>query len=296
MNITGKQSDQNNTFFMYFNPEGWGHVTKFRLFFHTTYKFNNLTRHALNGIEGHLRKYEVILSIAREYTPKIQEHSEELERQGYTAAPNAKKLAALIETLYSELYASLDGMRQVLYAVYHNAQGLPSKKTSRLFSNASEGKIGDRVPKVIVDILATAYDDWFRRLRHIRTYVTHVDIGNCWIGDGGKITYTNPAAGSRTKAYVVEDVFKDLGELADHVNRLIDTVFEELVSTLEDDEVKLMCGIYKGRIYERFISIQSLDNWNSGSCYSFRWFEGDKNPTCPLIEHCGAYTRAKKQN
>ena len=220
MNKTNEQPNQENTFLLRFYPEEWRHVTKFRLFSATTYKFSDSTRHALNGIEGHMQKYNTILSIAYEYVPRLKKDSKELEKHGYTSAPNAKKLAALVETLYSELYASLDGIRQVLHAVFHNAQGLPSKKTSRLFSNASNGKIDNRVPKSIKNALSNAYDDWFLHLRRIRTNVTHFDIGHCWIGDNDAIMYVNLSAGSRTKAYVVDDVFNDLTEIFKNVNEL----------------------------------------------------------------------------
>ena len=79
-----------------------------------------------------------------------------------------------------------------------------------------------------------------------------------------------------------------------HPNELMNIVFNELVSTLEDKEIKLICGTYKGRFYERFISIESLKDWQSGTCYSYKWFEKDENPVCPIKDSCGAYARAKK--
>lgn len=283
-----------------FAPEQWGSVTKFSKFANTTYKFTKKSANALNGIEGHIQKYFTLRTLAERLIPSLQEDLRELEEQRYTPASRSKELAAVIETLFCELYASLDCMREVLRAVLRDQnkkplQGIPEVKTSRLFSNAAEGKLAPEVPVAISMALASAHNDWFPKLRDIRTGVTHFDVGHCSLGGNKKVNYMNVGLGSRERAYVIEDVFERLTEFEKNVNQLLGVIFTELMQTLEDTPTRQFCCVFEGHIYERSVTPgEAIDN-NSGICVSYKWFEKKNSLPCPLARTCKAYNRAKSR-
>lgn len=52
-----------------------------------------------------------------------------------------------------------------------------------------------------------------------------------------------------------------------------------------------MCGVYKGRMYERMVAPEAAISFSSGRCWSRAWFETEEAYECPLREQCGAYER-----
>lgn len=209
---------------------------------------------------------------------------------GSTSATNSKQVAALIEAMFAELYSILDCIRSVLHTVYGNLRGITSKSTYRLFHNANKGLFDERIPGGIQDELAKAYGNWFHELRDIRRTLTHSSTGFCWKDeDDGQIYYVQPALVFDGKPYVKKKVFEYISRLEQQIISLQEIIFAELNNTLVDSPVQVLCGIYKGRGYIRSVSLSAAKDFNSGYCLSYKWFEQDNNPTCPMAEKCGAY-------
>jgi hypothetical protein len=82
--------------------------------------------------------------------------------------------------------------------------------------------------------------------------------------------------------------------LSNAVNVFLGEIFRFLNSELVDDEVWQLCGIFSGRIYSRFVSPKDANDFNSGKCDAYKWFEKEDNPTCPFVDSCEAYKRVKR--
>lgn len=110
-----------------FTPHKWGEVQKFRHFASPTYNLPYHANIALEGIEGHFEKYNILLGLGQGLAPKIVEDHEELVKKGYSKATRSKELAAIIDTLFCELYSVVDCTRTVIGAIYVKIQNVPSK-------------------------------------------------------------------------------------------------------------------------------------------------------------------------
>jgi hypothetical protein len=141
--------------------------------------------------------------------------------------------------------------------------------------------------------LAAAYTTWFPRLRKIRTEVTHGDIGYCGPNPTTKaVYYMHIGLGSRNQAFVIEDVITEVNQISQSVRELVEAVFGYLYSRLEPVERRIGCGVYQGHFYERLVApVQNL-SFNSGHCYSKKWFDNKPGMECPIREQCGAYETA----
>lgn len=191
---------------------------------------------------------------------------------------------------FSELYSAVDCTRQIIAAIYGKYKGVPAKSTSKLFKNASEGKLDERVPIEIRAALAEA--SWFPKLRDIRTAIIHYNIGSCHMGEDGRISYFLQQFGTQNNTLVTEDVIQEVLTYADQINRFLGRIYRALNNTLKDVETVQICGIIGGRIYERYVSPQEARDFNSGRCKSYAWFEKDTEPTCPFAKNCRAYVRS----
>jgi hypothetical protein len=278
-----------------FEPDKWGQVRKFSKFYSSTYSLPLYAIIALRGIEGHFHKYFILKELAQKMVPKLVEDHEQLANQGYSPAVRSKELAAIIDTLFCELYSVVDCTRSVLGAIYGKCQNVPTKSTSKLFKNAGEEKIDDKVPSGVKDALKHGQNDWFPRLKEIRDAINHSGIGSC-NEDEGKISYYHDSLGQTPSNVLVnEDVLKYTCELERKVHDFLENVFYSLNMTLDDNETIQYCGIFGGLGYQRTVSISEAKDFNSGRCKSIEQFEKDLMPTCPCINSCGAYERVLKQ-
>jgi len=184
-----------------FAPDIWGEVQKFRHFAFPTYNLPLYVNIALSGIEGHFEKYSILTGLGRSLAPKIVEDYEELAKQGYSKAIHSKELAAIIDTLFCELYSVVDCTRAVIGAIYGKFRNVPTDSTSKLFRKAAENIIDERVPLEIRNALKEAQNDWFPRLKEIRDAINHYGIGSCSENDG-KISYYHDRLG-KTKFNVL---------------------------------------------------------------------------------------------
>ena len=275
-----------------FDPTKWSELTKFQRFASTTYDFDAYANSALRGVEGHFQKYNVLMGLAQKMIPKLVEDEEELIKQGYSKAIRSQELAAIIETLFCELHSCIDCTRKIIGAIYGKLPGVPSKSTTKLFTYAAKGDIDDRVPAEIRKALADA--KWFPRFRKIRDAIIHSNVGTC-SGDDGQISYFHERLGkNKGNTLAIDDVFQDVSMYADNINKFLGCIFQALNDTLKDEATPQMCGIFSGRLYERFVSPHEAKNTHSGKCKSYEWFENDVHPTCPFVKSCGAYAKVLK--
>jgi hypothetical protein len=127
MTAEAKNSDQQAAGnIIIFYPESWGEAEKFCFFASSTYKLKPNEAEVLVGILGHLNKYNVLFLLAKKLVPTIIDDSRELQRQGYSDCMRSRELAAIIETLYCELYSAIDCTRRVIKAIYPKYNGIPS--------------------------------------------------------------------------------------------------------------------------------------------------------------------------
>lgn len=276
-----------------FAPEHWTSAAKFRQFMGPPFEVNRELTKGSNSADNHFSKFSVLAGLANRLRKELPQDETELEEHGYSPASRSKEYAALVESLFCELYASLDGIRRTLFAAYRNVQGVQNKSTEKLFSRAKENKYGAGFPSDIRELLLSAYDTWFTRLRRIRTEVTHGDIGNCHLDkETRKVTYMHGGLGSGNQALVLVDIESELNQLTESVATLIEGVFASLCAKLEPVEKRVLCGLYKGRCYERIVSYSPTLSFNDGCCTSLKWFAKEDGCECPMRANCGAYQTA----
>lgn len=281
------------SFLLMFAPEKWSSITKFQQLMGPPFEINREIRKGVNSAGNHMAKFTVLAGLANRLTDQLVEDSAELTEKGYSPAIRSKEFAALIESLFCELYAALDGVRRTLYAAYKKVKGVQNGSTEKLFKRASENQYGPEFPEDIRAVLATAFDSWFPRLRLIRTEVTHGDIGSCHLDEKSeKVFYMHGGLGSGTRALVIEDVVADLNQQSVSVSALVEAIFLSLCSKLEPVERTAYCGIYKGRFYQREVVPSADMTFDSGRCKSRVWFDKEAGYECPLRQSCGAYQRA----
>ena len=280
---------------IHFVPNKWGQVQKFANFYRMTYRFSSKADLALSGIMGHFYRYNVLIGLSKRLAPELdKEYKESIER-GYSDTVHSEELAAIVDSLFCELYSVVDCTRTVIAFVYKNHKCVPTDSTSKLFEYAAIGKkvgkkvkslvyMDERVPLEIRNALAEGHNDWFPILKKIRDEINHSSVGFCSDFEGRlkgelepKISYFHSGlANIEGNVLVTDDVFKMLSEYEKKINRFLWSVFKALNQTLEDKETEQFCGIFDGRIYKRFVSPHGAVDSHSGRCKSREWFEKEK--------------------
>ncbi len=85
---------------IYFAPDRWGTLERFRHFYAGTYTFTPNTQHVLSGAASHFHKARILLQIAREHAAKLPEDRAQLEKHDYTPAQRGRDLSALYTFWY----------------------------------------------------------------------------------------------------------------------------------------------------------------------------------------------------
>ncbi len=288
LSLSGKQA-----LVVSFYPPSWGEVDRFSHFYSTTYRFDERLTGILRGIPGHFHKAIILEELAQSIAPDLRKDREELSAKGYSGNKNGARLAAVIETIFCELYSSVDCARQIVGEVYHGCQGVPDS-TRKFFQNAAAGKMDQKIPEPVRNAFAKA--DWYHMLRKLRDAVTHSDVGSCYLDEGsGKTRYMNTATkDDGDKCLIVEDVFGRIETFKKEVNSFEGQIFRVLNQTIKNEEVFQVCGFFSGRVYSRFVRPLDAVDFNSGRCDALGWFEKEGNPRCPYADNCGAYKRAKE--
>jgi hypothetical protein len=246
----------------------------------------------------------VLMGLSRKLAPELRSDYEETIEKGFSDAIHSKELAAILDSLFCELYSSVDCTRHVIAAIYGKYPGITSKSTSGLFENAGKHIIDERVPLEIREALEKGQNDWFPRLKEIRDSLNHYSIGSCSDFEGRhkgelepKVSYSHDLLGDDMgNVLVTNDVFKTISEFEVKVNLFQGSVYHALNQTLEDKETTQVCGWFGGRVYLRLVSPKEAIDFNSGKCYSQIYFEKEEMQTCPFVAVCGAYTNSKSED
>lgn len=269
-----------------FYPQKWGTLERFQHFYSTTYSFDRSTQYSINGSGNHFYKALNIIEVAKEFSPRLSEDQVELEEKGYTNSLRSKQLSALIEAIILEFYSSIDCTRHVVTTIYKKHRGV-RESTRKFFQAAFDGRIAETVPLDIRDAFKNA--QWYDELRRIRDALTHSDVGSCHLDMTSQtISYMHPGLGDNKRAFTIKDIFAYLATLKIQINQFMGKVFNCLNATLLDKEVRLICGIFNGFIYSRFVRPSEAINFDSGKCNA--WFDNSV-ANCPFAGKCDAYNR-----
>lgn len=271
-----------------FAPELWGEVSKFKAIASAKYSFRGVKARALNGVAAHFDKANIFLGIAKSWIPRLEVDEIELDANGFSAAQNARELAALVEGVFLELYSSIDCCVEVLHLVYSDTSRGFALSTSKMFQNPMG--ITGSFPEQLKPIVQSA--SWFHELRKFRDELTHWDVGHCSRNrETGKITYFHPILSDQAVNHTVEDIFGWLEQKVDSVDAFLGSAFHVMNTTITSGHVRQICGMVEGRMLERILDLSKPINFDNGSCLSRHWFEVDGNPKCPFLHDCKAYDR-----
>jgi hypothetical protein len=283
-----KPLEGSSTFLLEFAPELWTPLDRLRWLSGPPFPEKGPYVEGLFMTRAHLGKYEVLASLANRLAPELSRDEEELKRQGFTPALRSREFAALTETLICELYYVLGGLRLLLCGAYPKAS-LPGK-TSRLFQNAVDGKIGSHLPDEIRSVLVAAHGSWFPLLRSFRTTVVHRDSGSVhFLTETGCARYVHAGFIDGPRPFVTDDIVTWVNERRNHVQAVVEEIATFLGSRLLPAERRVICGMYRSRGYQRVVMVGPELTRESGRCISREWFESEIGRECPLRGSCKAY-------
>jgi hypothetical protein len=277
-------------FMLYFDPRRWSPERRFSHFLGPPFSVDVPLSRGVNAVVSHLEKYDILVELATDLIPLLEKDEEELNETGFTSGIGGRKFGALIEAMFSELYSTLDGVRQVVYSIYRGVRGVQNESTYKLFQRAGKSQYGDDFPSALRGALADAYTSWFPRLRLLRSENTHGQIGGCHLSKK-RIQYVHRGLKENERALIIEDIVEYLNQLGRHIRKLVDWLFSFLYEKLEPVERSSLCGVYRERIYERMVAPSADLSFADGRCLSVNWFSKEPELACPLRERCGAYTR-----
>lgn len=279
-------------FLIMFTPQEWTPARRFSFFLGPPFPISRGLVQATSAAENRRQKHSILAGLANQLRLGLTEDYQELESAGFSSAERSKRFSAVVETMFLELYSNLDSVRSALFAVYRQVRGVQNRKTSTLFKLAHQHGYGPEFPEPVRQVLSAAYNTWYQELQRIRVELSHGNIGSCHIDPAsGKVIYTHDGLGTGQRALVINDLEAKVNELSNCVFALVDEVFLFLCSELEPVEVRVPCGVFRERIYERTVSHDDNLNFHSGACFSRHWFENEPEYLCPIRTRCGAYLK-----
>lgn len=279
-------------FALAFIPERWSPARRLAQFLGPPFPVTSDLIKAVRAAENRRTKYFILGEVADLLRAALKEDEAELERLGFSSARNSRRYAAIAETMFLELYSSLDAIRAIVFYAYPTLQGRQNSKTEKLLRRSSERSQGKGFPEEIRVLLASAYETWFPGFRRIRVEISHGDVGTCHLDIGkNKVRYFHGNVRNGRHALIIDDIEGHIATVAGNVFDLVDGVCAFLCSQLEPRQVTAICGLYRARLYERTVSYSESVNSQSGNCSSKSWFESEPDLRCPLREHCHAYSR-----
>ncbi|MBR0948252.1 MULTISPECIES: hypothetical protein [Bradyrhizobium] len=271
-----------------FAPELWGEVDRFANFYGETYKFSDRDRRAVSGVATHLEKAITLRALAVKLRPGLDIDRDQLNKNGFTPAVNSRELSTVIEAAVLELYSSVDCTVKVLHAIYSKGSRSFPGSTRKLFQNID--KVTGGFPEELKDAIRSAH--WYNGLLYWRDELTHLATGGCSLDHNtGSVSYMHTGMRQHGNAYIINDVFAWIDDAIEKINAFTGVIFHLLNSTLKSALVQQVCGFVEGRILIRYLDPTEPLDFNSGRCFAYQWFEKPENPTCPIVEHCGAYKR-----
>ena len=201
-------------FGLLFAPEHWLKVRLFRQFIGPPFPDHKELYKGATSVENHLLKYAHIGRLTNSLMGSLLEDKQQLKETGYSPGLRHHEFAALIETLFCEMYSTLDGLRRAIFGAYSNVRSVQKESTEKLFARAFKHSYGPEFPEIIRSALASAYETWFPELRLIRSEVTHGEVGHCnLVETSGSVTYFHQAIRTGEQGLVIENVGKKLDAL-----------------------------------------------------------------------------------
>jgi hypothetical protein len=274
-----------DSFLLVFAPDEWDAVDRFGKFKYAPLEGNKIFKRGISATSDHLAKFRVLAEIGNELIGGFDLDRQEMNEKGHTHAKYSRQFAAIAECCVNELYAALDGIRDVIYAVYSSIKGVQKKSTSKLFSKAKDNKYGKDFPAELNSLLAESHDNWFLLLRKYRIEFTHGSLGSCRRDDNtGKVSYMHSGLGTEERSLVIDDFVAYINEVYKSTLQLQHNVFEFFYTTLPLEATITLCGFYTGLGYMRSIDPVLPLTRHSGTCLSV-----DYATPCPIRERCGAY-------
>lgn len=291
-----KKSAGHDRFLLSFFPEQWDAVKVLSAFPLEGVENERLFKRGLNSVGDHFEKYRAFAGLANKLISGFEVDRKQVEIDGYSPAIHSKEFAAVAESCVCELYSTLDGVRDVIFVIYNNIRGIQKKSNEKLYRRASSGEYGDNFPSTLNEILTRAYTDWFRNLRGFRTEMVHGSLGSTTMDhDTKKIRYFHQGMRGNGTSLIMEDFVEFISKLYSQVLNHLNEIFSFLYNTLNLQSTLVMCGIYKGRIYERLIEPERPLTNDAGYCVARQWFDNMPEFKCPLSGGCKAYKNAITQ-
>lgn len=272
--------------YVYFRPSRWGEIDRFAAFHRTTYQLPERVVNCVQGAGSHFRRSRKLLALIHSQKHMLADDQETLRKAGHTSAERGEHITALVEASILSLYSAVDAARKVFTEIFKKCRGLPDS-TRATFQGAVAGTIDSAVPEGIRTAFRNA--SWYGKFRLLRDTVTHTIPGFCYLTDKGTVAYMQSGIVRDNKAFYEEDILQYLESLIADVNQFRGQVFYHLNAGLKNEETWQMCGVFGGRIYSRFVRPLAANDFNSGRCEAFNWFEKPENPRCPFTSSCGAY-------
>ncbi len=272
-----------------FAPEQWGQIDMFTTFFTSSFPdAKPVERRAVSGVGNHFRKAIVLRALALRIAPTLALDHQQLSERGYTSAERATELAAVVESVFTEIYSSVDCARKILSARFP-VRGMPDS-TRKTFARAKSMLFDGLLPDGL--LAAMKETDWYEPLRVLRDELTHADLGSVHQDQtSGVFSYMHPGLGTGERAFIIEDIFERMNADIQAVNEFLGKLFVHLNALLQYAPTVQLCGLHQGKALIREIRPEPKLTFDSGKCLAIAWIEVDGKPTCPLL--CGAYWRAK---
>ena len=273
--------------FRMFGPEQWGQVDRFKQFYEGTFSFPSHIKKAVSGVGGHFEKAGILIELANNLAPSLENDIKELRQKGVTRATNSRQISAVVESVFIELYSSVDCMRTIISHMYKSTRGMPDS-TRKLFQRIHTDGLGCDFPWELKVAFRNA--NWYEELRIIRDELTHSSLGSCQLDSTTKkISYYHFGIKRQNLPLQIENVFELIESFRVGVNLLLGQVFYFLNSLLKPTPTPIPCGMFKGRIYMRMLVISEKIDFDSGVCMSRQWFDKEPDYCCPFSANCAAY-------
>lgn len=274
-------------------PEQWGTLEKFHKFYGNTFVLSNTGKRCVSGAQNHFHKARTLYDLAQKLAPNMELDDKELNEKGYSHAANASQLSAVIESILLELYSSVDCARKVVTEICQKEwklQGVPDS-TRKLFKKVKDGEMPTKFPEELKIAISEAV--WYEEFRIIRDELTHQDTGLCHRNrETNVVSYMHSGITSHGRNLVIEDIFKYINDIFAGVNQFLGRVFAYLYSTLKDDPLRQICGIFQGRAYSRFVRPSEAIDFDGGVCAVKEAILSEQNPDCPFMSTCKAFEKA----
>ena len=279
-------------FLLQFVPERWNPEKKFFQFVGVSKRFDAEAQKGARTCSDHIGKFIVLAGLANRIAPDLAKDHEQLDANGYSHNRYHREFTAVLEASISEIYSGLDGIRRLLFSVYRDVKGIQNQSTERMFKRATTDFYGEGFPREILEALKEADKTWFPSLRLLRTENTHGETGSCHLDrKTQKIRYIHSGlrGTEANRAFVVEDIVEDIERWRSGSSTLRDVVFTVLCSLFEQEQLFQPCGMYKARMYVRFVIPTEKLTFGDGFCVSRKWFMNEAELKCPLRDKCRAF-------